>query len=127
MGRVPPTGGREGCVHPRRVRRDTVSSHAGCENSGPARGTHIMARDDFDPYRDPDRKRNGGSDARSRDGNPSKGPRDKASAAAWGPRRGRSGYGLESIRPHLRAQLEQQRLLRPTFPPDDDESDWRKK
>lgn len=36
-----------------------------------------------------------------------------------GGRRGRSGYGSESIRPHLRDQLEQQRLLRPPFPPED--------
>jgi len=86
-----------------------------------------MARDDSDPNRDPDRKRNGGPDARSRDGYAGNGQRDKAQAAAWGPRRGRSGYGLESIRPHLRAQLEQQRLLHPTFPPDDDPSDWRQK
>jgi len=88
-----------------------------------------MARDDSDSPRDPERKRNGGPDAPSRNGNGSGDPsgnnaqRDKASA--WTPRRGRSGYGLESIRPHLRAQLEQQRLLRPTFPPEDDEPEWR--
>jgi hypothetical protein len=76
-----------------------------------------MARDDSDSSRDPERKRNGGSGAGERNGNDSQRER----AAAWAPRRGRSGYGLESIRPHLRAQLEQQRLLRPTFPPDDDE------
>jgi hypothetical protein len=35
-------------------------------------------------------------------------------------RRGRSGYGTESIRPHLRAQLAQQDLLRPTWPPQED-------
>jgi hypothetical protein len=40
-------------------------------------------------------------------------------------RRGRSGYGMESIRPHLRAQLEQRKLLRPTFPPEDPEEDTR--
>ena len=83
-----------------------------------------MARDDSDSPRDPERKRNGGSDAPRRDGSVYNGQRDKATA--WAPRRGRSGYGLESIRPHLRAQLEQQKLLRPTFPPDDDEPDWHK-
>lgn len=36
-------------------------------------------------------------------------------------RRGRSGYGSESVRPHLRAQIEYQKLLRPTFPPEDPE------
>ena len=30
---------------------------------------------------------------------------------------------MESIRPHLRAQLEQQKLLRPTFPPELREDD----
>ena len=84
-----------------------------------------MARDDSDPSRDPERKRSGGSDTPQRDGSGIyNGQRDKATA--WTPRRGRSGYGLESIRPHLRAQLEQQKLLRPTFPPDDDEPEWHK-
>ena len=83
-----------------------------------------MARDDSDPSRDPERKRDGGQDASKRDGSVYNGQRDKATA--WTPRRGRSGYGLESIRPHLRAQLEQQKLLRPTFPPDDDEPEWHK-
>ena len=32
-----------------------------------------------------------------------------------GTRRGRSGYGMESIRPHLRAQLELHSLLRPSY------------
>ncbi len=82
-----------------------------------------MARDDSDPSRDPERKRDG-QDAPKRDGSVYNGQRDKATA--WTPRRGRSGYGLESIRPHLRAQLEQQKLLRPTFPPDDDEPEWHK-
>jgi hypothetical protein len=40
-------------------------------------------------------------------------------AAGRGGRRGYSGYGMDSIRPHLRAQLEQHRLLRPNFPPDE--------
>lgn len=31
--------------------------------------------------------------------------------------RGQSGYGMDSIRPHLRAQLEWQALMRPGFPP----------
>jgi hypothetical protein len=35
-------------------------------------------------------------------------------------KRGHSGYGLESVRPHLRAQLAQHDLLRPTFPPPDE-------
>jgi hypothetical protein len=35
--------------------------------------------------------------------------------------RGRSGYGMESIRRYLRAQLELHSLLRPGFPPPDDE------
>ena len=29
--------------------------------------------------------------------------------------------GVESIRPHLRAQLDEQKLWRPTFPPDPDD------
>ena len=36
-------------------------------------------------------------------------------------RRGRSGYGIESIRPLLRAQIAQRDLLRPPFPPPDDD------
>lgn len=72
-----------------------------------------MARNDTTPPRDPEGRRNGSGS----------GPRGPDRAAAWGPRRGRSGYGMESIRPHLRAQLEQQRLLRPTFPPSDDDED----
>jgi hypothetical protein len=64
-----------------------------------------MARDDSPPPRDPERKR---AEA-ARDARP----------GGWTPRRGRSGYGVESIRPHLRAQLEERRLLRPTFPPED--------
>ena len=81
-----------------------------------------MARDDSEPSRDPESRRNGSGAAGSRNGNGAGNARERAErAAAWNPRRGRSGYGLESIRPHLRAQLEQQRLLRPTFPPDDDE------
>lgn len=50
-------------------------------------------------------------------------PEQRANGA--GVKRGRSGYGMESIRPHLRAQLEQQKLLRPTFPPEDPEEDER--
>jgi hypothetical protein len=70
-----------------------------------------MPRDPSDASRDPENKRSSGS-ASSR----------AARAAAWGgQRRGRSGYGMESIRPHLRAQLEQQKLMRPTFPPEADE------
>jgi hypothetical protein len=33
---------------------------------------------------------------------------------------GHSGYGVESIRPILRAQIEERNLLRPPFPPADD-------
>jgi hypothetical protein len=73
-----------------------------------------MARDKPNPSRDSESKRNGAASS----------PRDVDRAAAWSPRRGRSGYGMESIRPHLRAQLEQQRLLRPTFPPSDDDDSW---
>ncbi|HZY19635.1 MAG TPA: hypothetical protein VFE82_14255 [Ramlibacter sp.] len=65
-----------------------------------------MARDDKPP-RDPEGKRPEGGAPRG----------GAARSAAW-PRPGRSGYGMESIRPHLRAQLEQQKLLRPTFPPE---------
>jgi hypothetical protein len=61
-----------------------------------------MARDDTTPPRDPEHKRAAGN---APGGNRGQGN---------GPRRGRSGYGLESIRPHLQAQLEQQELLRPT-------------
>jgi len=70
-----------------------------------------MARDKPDAPRDPENKRGSGMGA-SRAA--------QRTAAAWGPRRGHSGYGMESIRPHLRAQLEQQKLMRPTFPPDPD-------
>ena len=70
-----------------------------------------MARDDQTPSRDPERKRINGDAPRGA----------SQRATSWAPRRGRSGYGVESIRPHLRAQLEQQKLLRPTFPPETDE------
>ncbi len=40
-------------------------------------------------------------------------------------RRGRSGYGVESLRPHLRDQLVLKDLLRPTWPPPEDDG-WRK-
>ena len=69
-----------------------------------------MARDDSDNPRDPESKRNGSGIRNTR---------GTQRPAGWTPRRGRSGYGLESIRPHLRDQLEQQKLLRPTFPPED--------
>jgi hypothetical protein len=36
-------------------------------------------------------------------------------------RRGRSGYGSDSVRPHLRAQLAERALMRPTFPPPEDD------
>lgn len=66
-----------------------------------------MPRDDPNPTRDPENRRSASGSARA------------AHSAAWaGQRRGRSGYGMESIRPHLRAQIEQQKLLRPTFPPE---------
>jgi hypothetical protein len=73
-----------------------------------------MARDDS-PHRDPENKR-------------SPSPTRAARASAWSPRRGKSGYGMDSIRPHLLAQLERQKLLHPTFPPEaeqrgDDEAD----
>jgi len=76
-----------------------------------------MARDDSD-NRDPENKRPANGAARG----PARAPN-----AAWGPRRGRSGYGMESIRPHLRAQLEQQKLMRPTFPPEVEEKDFEDK
>ena len=71
-----------------------------------------MARDEPQPPRDHERKRSGNA-----------APRAAARAAAWTPRRGRSGYGVDSIRPHLREQLERQKLLRPTFPPEEPEDD----
>jgi hypothetical protein len=72
-----------------------------------------MPRDPSDASRDPENKRASSAAARA-----------AARSAAWGgQRRGRSGYGMESIRPHLRAQLEQQKLMRPTFPPEVDEDD----
>ncbi|HYF21527.1 MAG TPA: hypothetical protein VEA40_26945 [Ramlibacter sp.] len=75
-----------------------------------------MARDDSSPPRDPESKRNNGASQRAA----------AQRAGSWAQRRGRSGYGLESIRPHLRAQLEQQKLLRPTFPPEPGEDDERR-
>lgn len=77
-----------------------------------------MARDDSS-NRDPENKRPATGASRA--------PARATNAAAWGPRRGRSGYGMESIRPHLRAQLEQQKLMRPTFPPEVDEQDFEDK
>ena len=72
-----------------------------------------MARDDSRPPRDPERKRNGAP-----------GPsRSSQRGAAAIPGRGRSGYGLESIRPHLRAQIEYSKLWRPTFPPERNDED----
>ncbi|MFL6693848.1 MAG: hypothetical protein ACJ8GO_12910 [Ramlibacter sp.] len=71
-----------------------------------------MPRDDPNASRDPENRRPASAATRA------------ARSAAWGgQRRGRSGYGMESIRPHLRAQLEQQKLLRPTFPPEADPDD----
>lgn len=70
-----------------------------------------MAKDDFNTPPDPENKRSSGNST----------PRAQRGALYWGPRRGRSGYGTESIRPHLRAQLEQQKLMRPTFPPEEPE------
>ncbi|MBK0392813.1 hypothetical protein [Ramlibacter algicola] len=69
-----------------------------------------MARDDSRPPRDPERKRPAASPGPSR-----------SSQRGGAPIRGRSGYGVESIRPHLRAQIEYQKLWRPTFPPEADE------
>lgn len=60
---------------------------------------------DTSPPRDPEKKR-GPSATRA------------ARASAWSPKRGKSGYGMDSIRPHLLAQLERQKLLHPTFPPE---------
>ncbi|TFZ08887.1 hypothetical protein [Ramlibacter humi] len=69
-----------------------------------------MARDDSDHNRE-----TGPSwDGRER----RKAQRTGGRAAAWAGRRGRSGYGLESIRPHLLAQIEMQKLWNPTFPPE---------
>ena len=47
-------------------------------------------------------------------------PEDKRSTGRAA-KRGHSGYGLESVRPHLRAQLQMHDLMRPTFPPPDQE------
>ena len=66
-----------------------------------------MARDDSRTPGDPERKASGGTN--KRDG--------AQHGASWVPRRGRSGYGIESIRPHLRAQLEHRKLWRQEFPP----------
>lgn len=73
-----------------------------------------MPRDDNRPSREPDRQHDGPS---------SEGARrlPQRAGAVSSPRRGRSGYGMESIRPHLRAQLDYEKLWRPTFPPEDDE------
>ena len=72
-----------------------------------------MARDDSDNPRDPEGKRKASGKA----------ARNAERANYWAPKRGRSGYGMESIRPHLRAQLEQQKLLRPTFPPEENDDE----
>ncbi|HYF42189.1 MAG TPA: hypothetical protein VEA35_07030 [Ramlibacter sp.] len=69
-----------------------------------------MAKDESSNNRDPDDRRRGSAGSARPYGAP--GRRE---------RRGRSGYGTESIRPHLRAQIEYQKLLRPTFPPEDPE------
>jgi hypothetical protein len=74
---------------------------------------HTMPRDDSNASRDPEMRRSASASASK-----------AARSAAWGgQRRGRSGYGMESIRPHLRAQIEQQKLLRPTFPPEAEQDD----
>ncbi len=59
------------------------------------------------------------------DGKPSSGRvarRDAApdTAKPQARRPGRSGHGVESIRPYLRAQIEERNLLRPPFPPPDE-------
>ena len=70
-----------------------------------------MARDDSRPPRDPERQRAPGPSRSSQRG------------VAAVPGRGRSGYGLESIRPHRRAQIEYQKLWQPPFPPEENEDD----
>jgi hypothetical protein len=74
-----------------------------------------MPRDDASPSRQP-------ADRRAQNG-PEERHEHRANGA--GTKRGRSGYGMESIRPHLRAQLEHSKLLRPTFPPEDPADDER--
>jgi len=69
-----------------------------------------MARDDSRPPRDPEHKRAGAE--------PGRRPAQRAAGGEW--RRGRSGYGIESLRPYLHAQIEQRKLLHPTFPPEDE-------
>lgn len=68
-----------------------------------------MAKDKPRSQDDPEDRRKG----------PSRGGARPYGAPGRRERRGRSGYGSESIRPHLRAALEQRKLLRPTFPPED--------
>ncbi len=68
-----------------------------------------MAKDESRSPPDPEDRRKGSSGGGAR----------PYGAPGRRERRGRSGYGSESIRPHLRAQIEYQKLLRPTFPPED--------
>jgi hypothetical protein len=73
-----------------------------------------MARDESKPQRDPEQRGSGGAGKRD-------GTRHAPAAAAT--RRGKSGYGMESIRPHLRAQLEQRKMWRQEFPPQSEDDD----
>lgn len=67
-----------------------------------------MAKHDTSSQRDPEDRRKSSSGGGAR----------PYGAPGRRERRGRSGYGSESIRPHLRAQLEERSLLHPTFPPE---------
>jgi hypothetical protein len=82
-----------------------------------------MARDESDHSRKPGGREGAGPswDGRERRKSPRNGR-----PAAMASRRGRSGYGMDSIRPHLLAQLELQKLWRPTFPPEAPDENGRK-
>jgi hypothetical protein len=46
-----------------------------------------------------------------------RGPRQRKDFVERATARGHSGYGVESVRPHLRDQLKLKALMQPTFPP----------
>ncbi|RZJ14381.1 MAG: hypothetical protein EOO54_19385 [Haliea sp.] len=61
------------------------------------------------------------AERRSANQNRYEGPERRAGPERRSGRRGRSGYGVESIRPLVQAQIAQRDLVRPPFPPPEEE------
>lgn len=63
----------------------------------------------------------GSVERRSAKQNRYEGPERRVTLERRNGRRGRSGYGVESIRPLVQAQIAQRDLVRPPFPPPKEE------